>query len=289
MNQQNKRMAAILLGIGVLPSCIAKHHKPFPTDLPVVRNLAAERARIETAVSRSDRLTLLEAGVVTYDGFEAPIWLVKASSTLEPRRCRIFVEGGIHGHEPAGTEWTIRLIEMLSKHPEAYAHVSMEIIPIANPWGWSFHKRENQNGGDINRDFSTFRFQESKILKRILKDNSYDLMLDHHEDEAAEGFYVVQYAMPDRSPTHDILNHIRKLGFPIQTMTLFEDGIISAPMFVLWYLKWTQQLPIAKYFRTAHSKNVYTIESPTHALSLNNRVKTHKLSFEILMAYHCRE
>ena len=71
-------------------------------------------------------------------------------------------------------------------------------------------------GFDINRDFATFNTQEARIIKQLLNDRSYDLMVDLHEDQDAQGFYLYQYGLADKSVCEKIVAVIQDMGYPIE-------------------------------------------------------------------------
>ena len=130
--------AYFLLLILLLFSCASGHRKPFIEKRTPVRDISSIEQRLEHAVSNSKHLSMREIGRVTYDGFQAPIWLVCFNcnrNTTQP----ILLNGSIHGNEPAGAEYIVRFVETLSKNPELYPDQSFHIIPIVNPWGWSRH------------------------------------------------------------------------------------------------------------------------------------------------------
>jgi hypothetical protein len=68
--------------------------------------------------------------------------------------------------------------------------------------------------------------------------------------------------------------------FASQEYALFilrtRDGLIDAPRWELKYMRLTGQLSLTNYLRLEHSREVYTIETPTH-LSMEDRLRMHVL------------
>ncbi len=180
----------------------------------------------------TERLSLETAGQVAYDGFRAPLWVVRFQP-LEIRK-RILITGGVHGNEPAGAAWMVELITLLAENPELYPYCAFDLVPVVNPWGWSRDIRFNKDGRDINRDFASFETQEAQIMRQVFESAEYDLVIDHHEDPDACGFYLYQYAKRDQSVSREVISKIRDLGYPIEQdvhMVILhtKDGLIDAP------------------------------------------------------------
>jgi len=233
----------------------------------------------------TERLSLETAGQVAYDGFRAPLWVVRFQP-LEIRK-RILITGGVHGNEPAGAAWMVELITLLAENPELYPYCAFDLVPVVNPWGWSRDIRFNKDGRDINRDFASFETQEAQIMRQVFESAEYDLVIDHHEDPDACGFYLYQYAKRDQSVSREVISKIRDLGYPIEQdvhMVILhtKDGLIDAPRWGLMYMRLTRQLSITNYLKLKHSDLVYTIETPT-VVAMRDRLRMHRLAFETII------
>ncbi|MBM4454076.1 MAG: M14 family metallocarboxypeptidase [Chloroflexi bacterium] len=278
-----------ILALGILLllslSCASGHKESLPETLPLVRDVSAVQSRLATAVSSCDSLSMKTIGQVSYGTYQAPVWVVSFSPAVIKRKA--LLSGGIHGNEPAGVEVMVQMVEMLAKNPHEYGSIAFDIIPIVNPWGWSHDVRFNQEGRDVNRDFATFKCQESAIIRDFASGKRYDLIIDDHEDPNAKGFYMYQYANPDTWLSRKLINTVRGLGYPIEqdvNMIILktDDGLVNAPLWGLWYMKLTGQLSITNYFRLNNSSKVYTIETPTK-LDWEDRLKVHMIALEILL------
>ena len=270
----------------ILYACASGHRAPFTVTPPIQRSLSAYELRLQTAAASSRHLSLDEIGRVSYPGFEAPLWrvLFQPDGTV---KYKVLFSAGIHGNEPAGAECALRFVEALARKPEKYKDIAFDIIPLVNPWGWAHDIRFNQAGIDINRDFATFDSQEAKIIRHARGKDQYTMMFDLHEDPAANGFYIYQYALGDRHLTRQIVAAVKDLGYPVEqdvkmVILKTENGIIDAPMWGLKYMRLTGQLSITNYYRFYHSPYVYTVETPT-ALPLEDRLTMQQTAVGILV------
>jgi len=166
--------------------------EPFSESVPEVRDLDSLEAELELVCDRSDTLHLEAGGLIEYGAFRAPIWVIRYRPPKASKS--VLITGGVHGNEPAGTAWVNELVALLAENPERYRDVSLDLVPVVNPWGWSRDVRYNRDGQDINRDFASFESQEAVVLKDLFGSRIYDIVIDHHEDPSASGFYLYQYA-----------------------------------------------------------------------------------------------
>jgi protein MpaA len=290
-----RRMAYPMKNIGprILPilaiallSCASGHHEPFVEDPPISRDLDAFAARLQSLCDGSPLLELERAGEVEYHGFSTPIWVVRYRPSGAERR--VLITGGVHGNEPAGCAWVGQLVERIAERPRLYADSDLDLVPLVNPWGWSHDVRYNRDGKDINRDFASFETQEARILESLFAPREYDLVIDHHEDPDAGGFYLYQYAKRDTTLSRQVIREIRSLGYPIEqdvrmVILRTRDGLIDAPRWGLRYMRLTGQLSITNYLRLEGCQEVYTIETPTH-LPMEDRLRMHRTAFELIFS-----
>jgi len=267
-------------------SCASGHQDVFPIDTPQIRSIQTLNGRLNKIALSSPHISLKSIGQVTYENFTAPVQMITVLPKEKPVY-HVLVVGGIHGNEPAGVEAVMDLIETVSKHPYTYKDISFDFIPCINPWGWSHDIRFNMNGRDINRDFASFKSQEATIIRDIVKNTTYDLILDHHEDPNGKGFYLYQYDTPDQTLSRTVIENVKEAGYPIEkdvNMILLktDNGLIDAPRWGLWYMKLTRQLSMTNYFRLYNSEHVYTIETPTR-MKPEERLEMHRIAQRVII------
>jgi len=261
--------------------------KPGPyTGVEPRRDLARLEKRLREAVDQSPDLTLHVLGQVNYGGFSAPLWAVSYTPPAEVRG-RVFLAGGVHGNEPAGTESVLRFVEKLAGDPTDFKGIAFDMVPLVNPWGWVHKYRRNQQALDINRDFNSFQSQEAKLLRTFLEGKKYDLAIDEHEDSDAAGFYLYELATGRSKLCRNIIERQRAKGYPIEQdewMVIFKtrDGLISAPLWSLYAALPVQMTSLSIYCRLNNSSQVYLIETPGR-LPMEDRLDMHQSAREMII------
>jgi hypothetical protein len=83
--------AILLLFPILLLSCASGNHEPFAENPPIARDLDALETELRVLCDGSELLELEEAGRVEYDGFSAPIWVVRHRPFGAERRVRMVI------------------------------------------------------------------------------------------------------------------------------------------------------------------------------------------------------
>lgn len=99
-------------------------------------------------------------------------------------KLHLWIQGALHGNEPAGPEAIRRLTQWLLTTPEgrqALSQVSLTVVPIANMDGYARQQRASGSGLDLNRDQSKLNDPVSLLLKQAYAHTSPDVALDIHE------------------------------------------------------------------------------------------------------------
>lgn len=280
-----RRIASIVIACLACLSCASDRRAPVTGAEPAVRDLAQFEADLRAACAGAPDIRLEEAGRVDWEGFSAPIWVVHVQRP--GATARVLVEGGTHGNEPAGPAWAVDLVRSLASDPSLFPHVSFDVVPLLNPWGWSRDVRQDRGGRDINRDFAAFATQEARIFRDLVRGTRYDFAIDHHEDTTHEGFYLYQYANVDTGPARRLIDTVRSRGYRIEQDAHFsilrtKDGLIRAPRWGLWYVKAAGTLSLTNWLRLEGIPKVYTIETPT-ALPMADRIELHRIALASLL------
>jgi len=260
-----------------LISCASGHQEDVLENQPQIRELSSIEERLIQAVEENEALSLDVIGEIINDDGVFPLWSVSYNPGKNNNNKKLLIGAGIHGNEPAAVETALQFIEKLGSDENPYSSMSIDILPVINPWGWSRDIRFNREGLDLNRDFASFDSQEARLIEAYLNDQNYDLIIDCHEDPDASGFYLYQYGNRDQGNSRNVIESVRDFDFPIEqdvNMVILktDDGLIDAPLWGLWYMKLTRQLSMANFMRLYNSKYVYTVETPTDA-PLEKRVE----------------
>lgn len=248
----------------------------MPTQ--VVRDIAPLQTRLEYIVASSDAMTLTTLEAIPSEMGMLPIALLSYRPDI-PEKYHILITGGVHGNEPAGTEAVIQFAEQLSQGKLKYPGVAFDLIPLVNPWGWIHHWRRNAQGRDLNREFNTFKAPEAVVMRDLLSRNTYDLMLDLHEDSHVPGFYLYRLANPNYESCRHIIETVRNAGYPIHdgwASKIFpvDNGIIHCALWSLQLARALHQLSITNYARLEGCPQSFVFETP-RSRPLETRVAVH--------------
>lgn len=99
-------------------------------------------------------------------------------------KIRAWMQGGLHGDEPASTEALLYLIRQLLETDSLRPlldHVELRIVPMANVDGCEKLHRHAANGLDLNRDQTKLEAPESVFLKKAFTEFNPEVALDFHE------------------------------------------------------------------------------------------------------------
>jgi murein peptide amidase A len=214
--------------------------------------------------------------LVEQAGTIIPLFTKSAENTDAPR---VYISTGVHGDEPAGPLAVLDLLES----QQFCASIDWTLFPMMNPAGLRLNQRENDEGVDLNRDYTNPISREIKAhLEFIEKSEPWDLAMLVHEDWESEGFYL--YDKPT-ALTHDwaekIINAVSR-NCPIDRNSMIdgmkaEDGIIR-PSFADVDLdpKLRGQYPEAIYMvKAGKALGSFTLEAPS-AYDLTTRMNALK-------------
>jgi hypothetical protein len=129
----------------------------------------------------------------------------------------------MHGTETAGVKALLRYAAKLAGahagartdwHPGPAADVT--IIPVTNPWAWTYGYRYDGEGEDVNRDFASARTQEAAALRSFMQEHGpWDLFMDLHESKKA-GYFIYQYLPESQGLGADYVRILKTLGRPLE-------------------------------------------------------------------------
>ena len=102
-------------------------------------------------------------------------------------KIRVWLQGGLHGDEPAGTEALLHLLDRFLTGTDLsflLEHLEIAVVPMANIDGYEKQQRESADGTDLNRDQTRLKAKESIALKTAFSRFNADVALDFHEYRA---------------------------------------------------------------------------------------------------------
>jgi len=231
------------------------------------RNWDRMQKRIES-LPASTRLRSRAIGRVDYRSasFEVPSVSFSGARKGWGSR-RVLIVSGVHGTETAGVEAVLRIAELLARDPGRYEGVSIDLVPVINPWGWVYGYRYDGDGEDVNRDFASRRTQEARIMRRLMDHGGpYDLVLDLHESKKP-GYFIYQYLSAAEGFGGAYVRLLGRLGRPRENtyreaMFAARDGILSIPAAALPWVALGGRLSLEQYARLHGTRHAYTVETP---------------------------
>ncbi len=126
-------------------------------------------------------------------GKDIPMVMLQTKSA-ETDKIKIWMQGGLHGNEPASTETMLYLIEQLCTNPALESkldEIELAIVPMANIDGYEKQDRYSANGLDLNRDQTKLAAPETNFLKKAFSEFGAEVAVDFHEYKP----YRKDYAM----------------------------------------------------------------------------------------------
>jgi protein MpaA len=201
----------------------------------------------------------------------------------KPRKA--LITAGLHGDEPAGVEALCAFFER--RLYQSWVHRwELTVLPCVNPWGYEHHRRTNQDGRDLNREFKSEHPPAEVRFVQSLDFGRYELSLDLHDDVDSSGYYLYQTIDSDEEARASdfILARVNRV-MPINRDSEIEGrpvhhGVIRrpcAPSDMDWW-------PLAVYARQHGVKHNFTLEAGT-ASSIQVQIDAHLAAIDAALEY----
>ncbi|KAL4791127.1 Zn-dependent exopeptidase [Aspergillus venezuelensis] len=152
---------------------------------------------LEEVVARNDYMTYGMANFTSEEHRSFPyVYLSAESSTPNHRsdssKVRVWIQGGVHGNEPAGDETTQALLGKFDVDPEWAASIleklDLVILPRYNPDGEFYFQRTLATNFDPNRDHIKLARQQTRDIKQLMNKFNPHIAVDMHEYSAYRTF-----------------------------------------------------------------------------------------------------
>jgi hypothetical protein len=115
-------------------------------------------------------------------GNRIPLMHIRNSSTSD--KIKVWIQGGLHGNEPASSEGVLYVLNEILNKPENHYlldRIELAVVPMANIDGYLKQNRYAANGLDLNRDQTKLMAPESVVLKQAYSNFNPEVGLDFHE------------------------------------------------------------------------------------------------------------
>ncbi|KAL4938551.1 hypothetical protein BDV06DRAFT_231683 [Aspergillus oleicola] len=154
-------------------------------------------AFLEDLVGRNDYMTYGIANFTSEEHRSFPYVHLSTSHSSSIRRgisnkVRVWIQGGVHGNEPAGDETTQALLGKFDAEPEWAASlldkIDLVILPRYNPDGEFYFQRTFATNYDPNRDHIKLARQQTRDIKKLMDNFNPHVMVDMHEYSAYRSY-----------------------------------------------------------------------------------------------------
>ena len=230
------------------------------------------------AIEGKENLATLSYIGKSQNGRAIPMVILGKNYTTNP--VKVWLQGGLHGDEAAGTEAMLHLIDRFLNDPELTAlldKVQIAIVPMVNPDGYNMHRRESANGTDLNRDHTKLSAPESKALKNAFSAFAPAVALDVHEyrpyrkdfsrfsERGISSYYDIMFLYSGNLNVPQPLRDFTKTAFVDPTKLLLDEKQIRHHDYIT-----TQKYGGQVHFNqgSVHSR------SSASAYALNNSIST---------------
>ncbi|WYZ41250.1 hypothetical protein EsH8_V_000145 [Colletotrichum jinshuiense] len=139
-------------------------------------------------------LTYHQPSFTSEDGRSIPYVNLSTSSSTQSSsdsgKLRIWLQGGVHGNEPAGDQAILALLGKFASNEtwtlSVLAKADILVLPRYNPDGVAYFQRELASNYDPNRDHALLQRRQTRDVKRLLAAYDPHVFLDAHEYTASQ-------------------------------------------------------------------------------------------------------
>ncbi|KAL8365248.1 hypothetical protein RB595_004177 [Gaeumannomyces hyphopodioides] len=132
-------------------------------------------------------LTYQAADFLSEEGRAIPYVYLSSpgSAQNETGKLRVYMQGGIHGNEPAGDQSILALLGKMDANQTWAASIldkmDIKILPRYNVDGVAYFQRQMSNNLDPNRDHIKLMKDQTRHIRQVISDFSPHIALDIHE------------------------------------------------------------------------------------------------------------
>ncbi|KAF2845024.1 Zn-dependent exopeptidase, partial [Plenodomus tracheiphilus IPT5] len=123
------------------------------------------------------------------EGETFPYVYLSTAGNSTSGKLRVWIQGSVHGNEPAGDEATLALLGAMDQDPdwaaEMLSRIDMIVLPRYNPDGNAYFQRTLATNFDPNRDHTKLFRQQTRDIKNWFSSFSPHIAIDMHEYGAA--------------------------------------------------------------------------------------------------------
>tara|TARA_B100000945_G_scaffold233439_1_gene189770 strand:+ start:3500 stop:5047 length:1548 start_codon:yes stop_codon:yes gene_type:complete len=213
-------------------------------------------------------------------GKKIPIVYIKKNKTKDDKKLRVWMQGGLHGNEPASTESLLFLIHLILEDPNynyLLDKIELAISPMANIDGSLKNDRYAANGLDLNRDHTKIMAPETKASIQAFNIFNPHVALDFHEYRPFRKDFAQLGSFGISNPYDVMFLHTGNLNVPENIRVIIDTLFVKnaqAPLDEL-NLRHRHYMKSEKYKGEIHfSTGTNTARSSSNFYALNNTIAT---------------
>ena len=211
-------------------------------------------------------------------GKKIPIVYIKKNKNNEDKKLRVWMQGGLHGNEPATTESLLYLIHLILEDPNynyLLDKIELAILPMANIDGYLKNDRYAANGLDLNRDHTKIMAPETIASIKVFNDFSPHVALDFHEYRPFRKDFAQLSSSGISNPYDVMFLHTGNLNVPENIRTIIDTLFVknAKPPLDELNLRHRHYMKSEKYKGEIHfSTGTNTARSSSNFYALNNTI-----------------
>ncbi|OJJ52411.1 hypothetical protein ASPSYDRAFT_164803 [Aspergillus sydowii CBS 593.65] len=193
---------------------------------------------LEQLAERNNYMTYGTANFTSQEHRSFPYIRLSASHSSSGHRgdsagkVRVWIQGAVHGNEPAGDETTQALLGKFDDDPEWTASIldklELVILPRYNPDGVFYFQRTLATNLDPNRDHIKLASQQTRDIKQLMNTFNPHVIVDMHEYSASRPYGGGKYVhgsdgLFSAAKNLNINKEIRKLSEKLFARNIADD------------------------------------------------------------------
>ncbi|KAH8667714.1 hypothetical protein BGZ61DRAFT_498229 [Ilyonectria robusta] len=153
---------------------------------------------LRTLAERNDWMTYHDPDFKSEEGRSIPYAFLSTSTKPEsanstaPKKVRVWMQGGVHGNEPAGDQALLALLGKLDANAtwatSLLEKLDILMLPRYNPDGVAYFQRYLATNLDPNRDHTKLASQQTRDIKELVMGFAPHVGIDCHEYSANRAY-----------------------------------------------------------------------------------------------------
>ena len=267
--------------------------KKFFSELNNLENITPALKKKKGFTNYKELMTYIEEKVLKYPeivssnfigesqkGKKIPIIYIKNKNNNDEKKIKVWMQGGLHGNEPASTESLLYLIHLILEDAD-YKYlldkIELAILPMANIDGFLKNDRYAANGLDLNRDHTKMMAPETKASKVAFANFDPHIALDFHEYRPFRKDFAQLSSFGIANPYDVMFLHTGNLNVPENLRYIIDTLFVKNAKKSLdkLSLRHRHYMKSEKYKGEIHfSTGSNTARSSSNFYALNNGIAT---------------